>query len=168
MMPNHPMLSDRRSIRYPPYDYRSAGYYFITVCCHQRQPLFGHILSGVMHVSSAGHAIRRIWSGISGYYLGAHLDEFIVMPDHLHAIIVITPVLTSKNMGAMNRAPTGGLGEIIRGVKARSTHTIHQLPEHGKTRVWQRNYYEHIIRDDRSLNAIRKYIRENPARWNQS
>ena len=166
-MPAHQQIPDRRSIRLRSYDYRSAGYYFITVCCHQRQALFGHILSGVMHINAAGSAVQRQWHGISGYYPRACLDEFIVMPDHLHAIIAITPDLTSKNMGAMNRAPTE-VGEIVRGIKARSTHAIHQLPEYGGTCVWQRNYYEHIIRDDRSLNVIRKYIRGNPARWQQS
>ena len=158
----------RRSIRLPGYDYSRAGAYFVTICVQDRACLFGDIADGVMRLNDAGRVVERCWHEIPIHFPHVELDEFVIMPNHVHGIIVIVENhVAAKNFSPLpERRPagtSGTIGSIIRGFKIGVTkwfreNTVVQT-------VWQRNYYEHIIRNDESLNRIREYIANNPREW---
>jgi len=167
----------RRSIRLNSYDYRQSGSYFITVCTHDRKCFFGTVDGREMQLNDVGQMVKSTWQELPSRFSSVWLDEFTVMPNHIHGVILvgaqfIAPKLTASQdfgilnpgtleRGAINRAPT--LGKIVRAYKARSTRLIRRMatPDF----AWQRNYYEHVVRDEKSLNRIREYILTNPARW---
>jgi putative transposase len=168
-----PQRHHRRSIRLPGYDYSQSGAYFITICTHDGEPLFGEVVDGIMRLNRFGHVVQACWSNLPRHYPHVMLDEFMVMPTHTHKIIVLTgdPASTSP---AAEHIPTGeqpiaptrhGLPEVVRAFKAFSARRINALRRSTGTPVWQRNYYERIIRDDHAIQTIRKYIRDNPLRW---
>jgi putative transposase len=149
----------RRSIRLQGYDYAQVGAYFVTVCAHNRACVFGEIVNGEMRLNDAGRMLHAVWEDLPHHYAGIELDAFVVMPNHVHGIIFI--------VGAgFKPAPTKyGLPEIVRGFKTFSSRRINESRGTPGTRVWQRNYYEHIIRNDESLDRIREYIANNPMQW---
>jgi REP element-mobilizing transposase RayT len=168
----NPEKHHRRSIRLTGYDYKQSGAYFVTIVTHNRICLFGDISDGEMVLSDTGRIAEVSWVGLLSRFPVVSLDFFVVMPNHIHGILIvgaqfIAPALAPYNHvgiaqeGAMNRAPT--LGEIIRTYKAASTRMIRQTAN--LEFAWQRNYYEHVVRNEESLNRIRQYILENPARW---
>jgi REP element-mobilizing transposase RayT len=172
-MTYNPELHHRRSIRLPGYDYSQPGAYFVTICTHDGEPLFGEVIDGVMHPNRFGRIAQVCWSDMPSHYPHVVLDEFVVMPTHTHQIIVLTgePVPAAPSAEC---TPTGdrrsmltrhGLPEVVRAFKTFSGKRINALRRTPGAPVWQRNYYEHIIRNDRALQAIRKYIRDNPLRW---
>jgi REP element-mobilizing transposase RayT len=249
-----PEKHHRRSIRLKGYDYTQPGAYFITICTHGRECLFGEIIDGEMHLNEAGQIVVQTWQDLPNHVPNVQLDAFVVMPNHVHGIIIITdhaggigagfkPARTTMGPGSAGGAgsttgpgsaagsgfaagpgstmgsgfaagpgstmgsgfaagpgstmgsgfaagpgPTAGSGavgagsepaptepgptrssyglpEIIRQFKTFSAPRINELRGTPGTPVWQRNYYEHIIRNESSLNRIRQYIAENPARW---
>lgn len=169
----------RRSIRLKGYDYSDAGAYFVTICTQGRECLFGDIVNGEMRLNDAGCMIQNIGNDLPTKYSDIEIDEFVVMPNHFHGIIVIVGAQfiapfdcdainqNKKQMkkGVMNHAPT--VGEIMRAFKARCTHAINQIRNTPGVPLWQRNYYEHIIRNEEEMNRIREYIIENPMRWGE-
>jgi len=168
-------VQGRRSIRLKGYDYSRAGAYFVTICTHQRQCLFGDIVDGDMRLNALGEIARQCWLAIPDHFPHARLDEFVIMPNHVHGIIWIVDdvradaanVVGAKNFSPLqNQYPHGTsktIGSIVRGFKIGVTKWARQ---HANVHtVWQRNYYEHIIRDEKSLNRIRQYIMSNPMRW---
>jgi putative transposase len=160
----------RKSLRLSDYDYAVPGAYFVTICTAKRKNLLGLIEDELMKINDAGQIIQRMWESIPIQYPDTKLDAFVVMPNHIHGIIIvgaqfIAPSFTAisgkePDAGVMNHAPT--LGSIIRSLKAKSTRMIRQdfFPQF----AWQRNYYEHVIRNDTALNKIREYISTNPMR----
>jgi REP-associated tyrosine transposase len=186
----NPEKHHRRSIRLAGYDYRQSGAYFVTIVTQNRICVFGDVTDEEIVLNDTGRISQASWIGLSSRFPTVSLDSFVVMPNHIHGIITvgarfiapdsaqfiapdsdsvqfIAPVSAPHNHvgiareGAMNRAPT--LGEIVRAFKAASTRMIRQTAN--PSFAWQRNYYEHIIREEESLNRIRQYILENPARW---
>ena len=165
----------RRSIRLKDYDYSKAGAYFVTVCVWNRGCLFGEIKDGDMFLNELGDTVMKCWDSIPTHFPHVETDEFIVMPNHAHGIIVLSGVgaqfiapfrkTTTENQGVMNHAPT--VGKIVRAFKARCTHMINNVRNTPGLPVWQRNYYEHVIRDEKELDAIREYIRFNPQKWDE-
>lgn len=167
----------RRSIRLPEYDYTLSGAYFVTICTHNRESLFGRVVDGKMLLNEYGKIVCEEWFRTAEVRRNVELleGEFVVMPNHVHGIIWI--VDAGNGVGAQRRcAPTprgitpnnvapGSLGAIVRAFKSTVTRRINELRNTPGGRVWQRNYYEHIIRTERALNAIRRYIRDNPRRW---
>jgi REP element-mobilizing transposase RayT len=157
----------RLSIRLQGYDYGQQGAYFVTVCARGRECLFGSIVNCEMQLNDIGRKVWLVWEELCKRFADISIDAFTVMPNHIHGIVVVGAQFIAPNhptvaqKGAMNRAPT--LGEIVRTYKAISTRLIRQSINAGF--VWQRNYYEHVIRDDHSLERIRDYIVNNPARW---
>ncbi len=148
---------NRQSTRLRTHDYSSAGAYFITVCTHNRENLFGQIKDGMMYPNSLGIIVRDIWLGIPSRYRNIHLDEFVLMPDHVHGIILI------PTMGAASSAPT--LGNILRYFKSLTAITINKHIQHSYCPVWQRGYWDRIIRNDEDMYTIQEYIRNNPYDW---
>ncbi len=153
----------RRSIRLPGYDYTSAGVYFITICASGKECLFGVVENGQMRLNDAGRIAAQCWHDIPLHFPHAELDEWVVMPNHVHGIVMID----DGKVGAKNFSPLHGtsktISSIVRGFKIgvtkwmRQNKSIHQ--------VWQRNFYEHIIRNETELHGIREYIQNNPAKW---
>jgi len=186
---NNPIGSrNRRSIRLPVYDYSRPGYYFVTICIHEKnQNLFGEIANGEMVCNEFGIFATRCWHDIPVHFPLVKLDVFIVMPDHVHGIIQLCePNRVSHvggHVGVQNFEPLPksnkpsnpmknqfqhiiprSIGSIIRGYKTGVSKMVRRrIPD---IPVWQRNYFEHIIRDEKSLDFIRNYIRENPHNWN--
>jgi putative transposase len=180
-MPYNPNIHHRRSIRLPGYDYTQAGAYFVTICTHQRQHLFGEIIDGQMYLNLCGQVVVSRWQNIPHHFPCVKLDEFILMPDHLHGIIVIgdgqgegiafpdggSLDLESFQGNAMplRGTETDSLGAIVQNFKSVSTRKINQINRSPRTPVWHRNYHERIIRDETALQNIRRYIAANPSKW---
>lgn len=163
-------IHHRRSIRLSGYDYTQSGAYFVTICVDKRVCVFGALADGSLELNDAGRIARNTLSELPSRFSQISLDSFIVMPNHIHGIIFVGAQFIApsdslphsrEEAGAMNHAPT--LGEIIRAYKAVSARAI-RCGGYVDFK-WQRNYYEHIIRDEDSLNRIRQYILDNPIRW---
>ena len=167
LLRNNVAMKHRRSIRLKGYDYKQAGAYFVTVCTRGRECLFGWVTDCEMRLNDIGRKVRSAWEELPTRFADMSLDAFIVMANHIHGIIRVGAQFiaphqsTPAQEGAMNRAPT--LGEIVRTYKSVSTRLIRRTVN--SDFAWQRNYCEHVIRDDRSLERIRDYIVNNPARW---
>jgi putative transposase len=166
---------NRRSIRLPGFDYSRPGYYFVTMCIHDRKRnLFGDIsVVGKMVLNEWGIIVQNEFFKTEQMRPNIKIDSCVIMPNHVHVIINIQ----GHCRGTLQRAPTESKTErfgkptsnsiptIIRLIKSTITKQINLLRKSPSMTVWQRNYYEHIIRDEKSLCFIRKYIRENPANW---
>jgi REP element-mobilizing transposase RayT len=157
----------RHSIRLQGYNYSQSGAYFITVCTYQRECLFGEIIADEMRLNSCGQIVYEEWDRTSSIRREIDLDLFIVMPNHLHAIVVIDNV---EKSGAPRRAPLQtpyrppkSLGSLVAGFKSVVTKRINLLRDTPETPVWQRNYYENIIRNEKMLTNMRQYVLSNPS-----
>jgi REP element-mobilizing transposase RayT len=181
-----PATHHRRSIRLRGYDYSQKGYYFITICVHNHVPLFGHIDNGEMVLNDHGRIAYDEWVKTSDMRSNIDLHEFIVMPNHVHGIIVIGDARIDEvnqldtcqsdtcQLGTRHCAPTGGqfgksvsnsIPTIVRGYKSVVTKQINILRNTPAVPVWQRNYHEHVIRDEESYIKIFEYIKNNPKSW---
>jgi REP element-mobilizing transposase RayT len=157
----------RRSIRLPEYDYRQAGSYFITVVTHGRNMLFGEIAAGETRLNEFGRIVQDEWRKSAVIRREIELDIFVIMPNHIHGIVNII----DADVGATGRSPlrsgppARSLGAFVAGFKSAVTKRISEMRRTPGTPVWQRNYYEHIIRGDRELLRVREYIVNNPLDW---
>ena len=193
-------LPNRQSIRLKTYDYSKPGYYFITICTQNRQKRFGGIVDEYMQLNQSGKIVTEQWNDLPNRFPIVALDQFIVMPNHIHGIIQITvgaplavesgaPLAGAPDSNAAirnddncddlrgnvnnNRAPARGaptIGDIIGAYKSLCVHHCLQWiksnnPTFFMGTLWQRNYWEHIVRDKNELGRIRDYIRENPQKW---
>ena len=164
-MKTNEQITRRRSIRLKSYDYSSAGEYFVTICSHDREHLFGEIVNEEMQLNEYGLIVQQTWQDLIHHIPNIELDEFVCMPNHLHGIIVILDTMVGAGS---EPAPTGKryeLSEIVRQFKTFSAKRINEKRKSTGTPVWQRNYYEHIIRDDNDLHNTREYILNNPLKW---
>lgn len=195
---------NRKSIRIKGYDYNQNGAYFVTICTHNKQCLFGQVESGKMVLNKLGLLVEDAWREISKHYESVLIDEFVIMPNHVHGIIWLqdrreqlgvinhapiqiaheidvgarlgvinhapTPMSYDANVGAQFIAPKTHktqptLGEVVRAFKARASQASKTaLPVDSKA-LWQRNYYEHVVRGEPDLQAVREYINNNPQQW---
>ena len=183
-MPMHPNGNDatethhRRSIRLRGYDYASDGAYFVTLSSFGNQCIFGVIVDGVMRLNDWGRIVEEEWQQSAIIRQEITLDEFIVMPNHLHGIVCITNNVVGAH-GMRPLPPCGGettagrrppgrqgktVGAFVAGYKAAVTKRINRLRTESAP-LWMRNYYERIIRNDQELDAIRQYIANNPLQW---
>ena len=162
---------NRRTIRLKEYDYSKAGAYFVTICADEHENKFGEIIDGIMNLNESGEIAGSCWKAIPEHFPHTQLDDYVIMPNHVHGIIVIkqTMPVGANNYSPLRAAKPHGtsmtIGSIIRGFKIGVTKILRQ--NNLKKPVWQRNYYEHIIRDNDELNRIRKYIIDNPAKWEE-
>ena len=204
----NPEIHHRRSIRIPDYNYSRPGFYFITLCCSYREYLFGEIKDNIMILNDFGRIAYDEWIQSAKIRSEIELDEFVVMPNHFHAIVLInidgrkvnnsgrgdrpvaptdsnnpvTPTDSNNPVAPTDWAqnqlgdppvaptrPTGpkskSIGSLMAGYKSSVTKKINQLRHKPGEPVWQRNYFEHIIRDEKSLAQIRQYILDNPENW---
>jgi putative transposase len=194
----------RRSIRLKGYNYAREGAYFVTICTQGRERVFGTVMKGEMLLNERGLEVARCWTWLAEQYPYVYLDEWIVMPDHTHAIIVITD---THDKGAHANVPTpnatnapqpcwGGsrtalprtapttdpvngkpddthpkptprkpLGRLIGAFKTVSTHRVNDLKDTPGAQLWQRNYHERVIRNNLAMNALHRYVANNPVLW---
>ena len=177
----------RRSLRLKGYDYTQGGAYFVTIVLRDRLCLFGEVVGTKMQLNQAGEMVRGVWEALPDRFPMITIDAFVVMPNHLHGIIIINQHLHPESpVGASlvdAQFPVGAslvdaqpadthiaLGDVIGAYKSlttveytRGVKMMKWTPFH--RRLWQRNYYEHIIRHDDSLRRIRQYIIGNPGQW---
>ena len=189
-----PQHHHRRSIRLKGYDYSQAGLYFITICCQDRECLFGEIVNGEMVLNDAGKIADEYLEDLPEKYYQTQLHEFIVMPNHMHAII--------EFVGAIHESPNNGelpkncelpkmindtikraihesplplrdqrrqmlLPKIVGWYKMNTAKQINIMRKMQGVPLWQRNYHEHIIRNEQSYQTISNYIINNPAKWSE-
>ena len=165
----NPDIHHRRSVRLKGFNYSQTGAYFVTICTRDRVCFLGQIVDGTMTLSATGLIVEEIWNSLPGRFRGVNIDAFVVMPNHIHGIVLVGAQFVAPEASrpdeppkdAMNRAPT--LGECVRTFKAASTRLIRVGGN--EEFAWQRNYYEHLIRDDDELGRIREYIGANPGNW---
>lgn len=174
-----PKKHHRRSIRLKGYDYTSPGAYFITVVTYQRECLFGEIVNGEMVLNDYGRVADEFWRAIPEHFHNVELGAFVIMPNHIHGIIVITDV---ANVGATQRVPERvcvapttpssprgpkprSIGAIVGPFKSAVSYRLNK--QFNITNIWQRNFYERIIRDDDEWNKTHLYIEANPANWTE-
>jgi putative transposase len=181
----HSDIHNRRSIRLKEYDYSQPGVYFVNIVTQNSECVFGDAADGKLMLNDAGKIVRNEWLKTAEIRLNVQLDTFVVMPNHLHGIIVIKDhemngmddnvigayddVGADDNVGAYGRTPLRrkpkSLGSIIAGFKSVTTKHINIYRQTPGIPVWQRNYYEHIIRNENELHRIREYIMNNPLKW---
>ncbi|NOY70253.1 MAG: transposase [Deltaproteobacteria bacterium] len=159
-MKYNPDIHHRRSIRLKGYDYSQTGLYFITVCTQDRLCLFGKIEHGEMLTNDAGKMIKIVWEEISSYYPSFKVHEFVVMPNHFHGIIQIKNESTMSLPDIVHRFKTLTTKRYTDGVKNNNWSRF-------KKKLWQRNYYEHIIRNEISYHQILEYVQTNPLKWQE-
>ncbi|MEO7047232.1 MAG: hypothetical protein ABI091_18155 [Ferruginibacter sp.] len=173
----NPDIHHRKSIRLKGYEYSQAGLYFITICCQDRIWRFGEILTDEnsqpkMILNDAGIIANDCWLEIPQHFPNAKLHEHIVMPNHVHGIIELSgDVLRAQNIEPLPNTPQhkfqkiipGSIGSIIRGYKIGITLGVKNIFPDEK--IWQRNFYEHIIRNEKAYQTISNYIVNNPAKW---
>lgn len=157
----NPDKHHRRSIRIPGHDYSTAGSYFITICVNYRQPLFGEVRQKTMVPNAAGKMVQRIWEELPLHYPGVGIDTFVVMPDHVHGIVVLQKDGGLKLGEVVHRFKSFTTAKYRHGVRAENWQAFEQ-------RLWLRNYYEHLIQDERALQNIRRYILNNPIAYRKS
>jgi putative transposase len=193
----NPDIHHRRSIRLGNYDYSQAGAYFVTLCAQDKECLFGEINDGEMKLNEAGEMVQGVWEQLQDRFCDIELDAFIVMPNHIHGIInIVTPnhahgiinnvgarfiapktrtapqkqMVNESNRGTVNKSVINHapmLGQIIRAFKARCAYGINKFRNSPGMPVWQRNYYERVIRNEQELNKTRVYITDNPFKWTE-
>jgi putative transposase len=169
IMLDNPNRFHRRSIRFNGFDYSSPGAYFVTIVTWHRVNLFGKVVDGVIRVNQYGHIVATAWEWLQKQYPYVNLDPYIVMPNHFHGIIHIVEI-DDRGRGGSRPAPTENnkikpLGELIGAFKTTSAKQINLLRSTPGMFIWQRNYYEHIIRDQSELEDCVKYIYSNPENW---
>ncbi len=164
----------RKSNRLPEYDYSAPGAYFVTICCRNRESIFGEIQDGRVILGPIGHVAQASWRVIARHYPFVRTDAFVVMPNHVHGILWILPQSTegADSVGAYDHTPLQGgsfvspsrnLGAIVRGYKGAVTGWARRHTS--VFEVWQRNYHDRIVRNECELLLLREYIVRNPENW---
>ena len=162
----------RRSIRLQGYDYSKEGVYFVTLCTRLQTALFGEIVDGEMRLSELGKIVEEEWQHIATVRLNVKLDQYVVMPNHLHGLVFIEDIEHKEISPFQDRERSstlqaGSLGAIVGQFKVAVTRRGKSRQLHLDQGIWQRNYYDRIVRDEQSLNQLRRYIFENPVRWHE-
>ncbi len=191
----------RRSIRLKGYDYSAPGAYFITICAYEKQSFFGEIvdagekLSAVVRLSHTGRIVEEEWMNTEKIRNEIRIDDFVIMPNHIHGIVWITGQMVNQDGGEFYRgecyspvraigdgfssgerhggqsitrsfvSPSKTIGAMVRGFKSATARRLRDVSGNPEMKVWHRNYWDHVIRDDADMARIREYVHNNPARW---
>lgn len=169
-MNQHLEKDGRRFLRLKDYDYSQAGAYFVTICTQKSKLILGKVVEDEMVLNKYGRIVEQSWNELSNHFLNMKIDWFVVMPNHIHGIIALdddgrgrVPLPTGEETSPLQKPI---LGQIIGYFKYQTTKLINEIRSTPGFRVWQRNYYEHVIRNEEKLNKIRYYIQTNPLKWN--
>ena len=160
-------MHNRKSIRLKNWDYGSEGAYFITLLVKNRNHLFGEIKNDKVNLSIFGEIAENEWLNTTSIRSNIVLDEFVIMPDHMHAIIIITDNVNSnlKTFNTKLSSPANTFGAVIIGYKGTVTKKNNELRNTPSDSVWQRNYFDRIIRNENEYNRVCEYIYYNPLKW---
>lgn len=192
-MSERQLYPHRRTLRLPDYDYAQPGMYFVTICTHKKRCLFGEIVGIRMLLSKTGAAVEEEFLRSFDIRQELGLDAWVLMPNHLHAVVMISepkgygrmagdlpvaptiPLLDDKSSegGSAGRPkperskgpPCKSLSSFVGGFKAAATNSVRKMVPELRGPVWQRGYYEHVIRSEEELERIRVYIAGNPQMW---
>ena len=145
-----------------PYD---VGVFYVTICTHQRECLFGSIVDGVMQLSPCGEIVRQEWFNVAGHRPNVTLDAFVAMPNHIHGIFIIRRMENPGVKQEFKQPVAGTLPMVVGGFKSAVSRRINELRGTPGAPVWQRGYHDKIAHDERMLNNARRYIANNPTRW---
>ena len=174
---------NRQSNRLQGYDYSSPGYYFVTIVSHNRLSIFGEIIQSQILLSRVGKIVEDCWLEIPKHFQHVTLDEYVIMPNHFHSIVNIgkhqrvarhkvssirrqaSPILSEGQASIPKGPPPQSLCAIIGSFKSAATKQVRLLGLSSQKTIWQRNYYEHVIRDDEDYQRIVEYIQFNPINW---
>lgn len=178
-----PQKHHRRSIRLKDYDYAQEGWYFVTIIVQNRECIFGQVNENKVKLNEIGRIVDYHWEHLSKHFSFIELDEYVTMPNHIHGIVHIVRAMHSeandeksgnkydKNASPIRPWPNGtkpgSLSAIVQNYKAITSRKINRIRKTQGQRLWQRNFWEHIVRTERDLNRIREYIRKNPAKWDE-
>ncbi len=160
-----PDIHHRRSIRWKKYDYSQEGFYFVTICVTAKDCLFGKIVDHKVFLNPSGEMIENQFFKLETKYSNIRCDEFVCMPNHIHFILNFKPHLEPDPSVQLH-----SLGELIQWFKTMTTNEyIRQVKENSwkpfQGRLWQRNYWERVIRSEQELYFVREYIKNNPEKW---
>lgn len=173
-MQNPTALPHRKQLRLRGYDYAFPGVYFVTICSAGKRPVFGSVNEGKTVLSSIGEIVRSEWIALAERFAGLVLDEFVIMPNHLHGVLAFvgdaggaspSPTTTNTAMSPGRASPSPTLFEVIGAFKSISTIKVNKLMGRRGVPLWQRSYYEHIVRTGEDVRKIQRYILENPLMW---
>jgi REP element-mobilizing transposase RayT len=172
-----PSLPERRSVRLRGFDYRADAAYFVTIVTFGRTSLLGAVVDGSIRLSAVGELVEAGWGAVAQSSPHVRLDSFVVMPNHIHGVLVVEDNPRAKHSRVANASPLhrpppkgtpgGSISAIVQNFKATTTRRVHSLPTTKGLRLWQRGFYDHVIRDETDLARIRVYIEDNPLRWAQ-
>ncbi len=154
-------LPKRKNTRLKEFDYSQSSYYFVTICIKDRREFFSHIIDNQLVLTGFGKILDEVWNNLPKYY-NVDLDYYIIMPDHFHGIIIIDNTLNVKNDKGNKQLSLSG---IIGKFKSYSTRKIRERLTDAEKFEWQKSFYDRIIRNENELYNIRKYIQENPLKW---
>ena len=162
-----PSNPQRRNLRVPEFDYSQPGAYFVTIVTQGRKQLFGHIVDGEMVLNDVGKMVEEVWIAIPKHFPKVELGAFVIMPNHIHGIISITVGATHASpLPWISKGPMpGSIGAIAGSFKSAATKRFREIPNNPEKHLWQRNYFEHVIRNERDYQAIYEYIIANPMNW---
>jgi len=154
----------RKTIRLKNYNYNNNGFYFITILAHKRSNLFGNIVNSKVEFNQLGELVNNHWHEISNHFDNVTLDQFIVMPNHIHGLILVENAFAeSSEMNRFQKVTSKSLSSIVQNYKA-SVSREHNRQGVSK-KIWQSNYYERVIRTEKELEKCREYIMNNPLKW---
>ena len=159
----------RASTRLNGHDYTEAGAYFVTVCTHDQQCILGDVVSDAVRLTPLGKVVAETWPAACAHNPSVDLDVFVVMPNHVHGILVLRESVWAKHASPLRHRPKGtfrgSLSSIVQGFKSAATRQARRDGIAFGGRLWQRGFYDHVIRNEAELSRIRTYIDENPLRW---
>jgi len=170
------IFKKRKKMRLPDFDYSKAGYYFVTICVKDRKCLFGEVKGGEIRLNQFGKIVNQHWLEISATYKNIVLDTYVIMPNHIHGIIIIDEIVGAPLVGARDQSdrvgtrPTPTLPDVVGNFKSMVVNSYiekvkkEDWPKFNK-HIFQRTFYDHVIRDEKSLEKIREYIQNNPLQW---
>ena len=173
-MSGPPTLPKRRSIRLPGFDYSRIGQYFVTICAFEKRNLFGSIADEHVNLNSIGDIAEFCWIEVPKHFSAVDLGEFIVMPNHVHAILTITnrarhavPLRERRHAETFSHPNPHSLATIIRSYKSQVSKQIRAVLQSPKFALWQRGFYEHVLRNSTDYANATRYVLQNPKRWAQ-
>ncbi|HXX35432.1 MAG TPA: transposase [Thermodesulfobacteriota bacterium] len=167
-------MRERKPIRLRNYDYSHSGYYFVTVCTQHRKEWFGKVRNGQMELNIFGEIAEDLWTEIPGHFGYVRVDEFAVMPNHVHGVLIIERDLVGNaymrshqgnaSMHSLHDKTKMLLSKVVQQYKASVTRRINSSGTDDRF-VWQKSFYDHIVRSEKSLGLIREYIQNNLLKW---
>ena len=166
-------MRNRKSIRLKGYDYSDNGIYFITICTKNRTHFFGEVKEGKVRLSQLGLVAEQCWKDIPCHYNKVTLDEFVIMPNHVHGILIINAERVCAEGNVIKQGTyqntfgpqSMNVASIVRGFKIGVTKYARR--EENVSVIWQSRFYDNVIRCETALNRVRNYIKRNPSRWKE-